>query len=98
MADTLQTVFVWTRVAEVSNGSNTILLGTQHAPERDAGLGRLAIAEAQRRRLERLKPPVARIAHGRPVILTDDRAPVELLTDHIVLKELWSGLAFGRST
>lgn len=88
VARTLGTVFQNVAGVDVPNGANTILVATRHSLARVAGLERLEVGADVRRRLERLTPLRPWQRHGDAPILTDERAPVELLTDGIVLRRL----------
>ena len=82
--------------ADVPGSSNTILVGTDHPLSEAVGLAALGLAAAQTSELEQL-PPVRNwpISAG-ATVLTDDRAPVELLTDRIILDTLWDSLTGAR--
>jgi len=96
VARTLASVFPQVRGADVDNRSNTVLVGTRHHPAQDAGLAALPLRDGLRKRLAR------RCAGLRPweiptdaPLLTDEVAPVELLTDRIVLRRLLESLGLG---
>jgi MFS family permease len=86
LAATLAEVFPVVRGADVRNGSNTILLGSQHGAEADAGLRALGLEPRALARLLRLDTPTPWEIDPAAPLLSDDRAPVELLTDMIVLR------------
>ena len=77
--------------------SNTILVATRHPADRDAGLGRLGLPERIERRLQSLDPVKPWEIRADALVLTDDRAPVELLTDRILLRRIWPALGGGDS-
>jgi len=89
VAATVAKVFPHVHGVDVAGGSNTILAGTEHALASSAGIGALGLPDEQARLLASLDPlqPWPTVP-GAPV-LTDDLAPVESLTDRIVLRELW---------
>ena len=86
LAATLAGSFPHVRGVDVRNGSNTVLLGSHHGAERDAGLAALGLPPRELARLRRLSPPTSWQLDPLAPVLTDDRAPVELLTDLIVLR------------
>ncbi len=96
LAATLAEVFPHVRGADVRNGSNTILLGSQHGGDDDAGLAALDLEPRALARLRRLTPPAAWQVDPSAPLLTDDRAPVELLTDMIVLRASMRIFGLGR--
>ncbi len=88
VARTMGEVFPFVRGRDVDNESNTILVATRHEPSLDAGADGLGLCRsyaARFRQVQSIEP--WRPAPGAPV-LTDDRAPVEILTDKIVLRSL----------
>jgi len=96
LAATLSGVFPVVRGADVRNGSNTVLVGSRHGADEDAGLGALGLGSRDLARLSRLTPPGLWEIDPSAPRLTDDRAPVELLTDIIVLRSSLRLLGLGR--
>ncbi len=99
VARTLASVFPTVLAADASNRSNTLLVATAHAADQAQG----PLALALPRSLEARYGLRARFAgHWRRFhpalvdpaapLLTDDHAPVEWLTDRIVLRTLWKEL------
>ncbi len=91
VARTLAEVYPTVRGADVDNESNTMLVAGRHDPSLDVGADGLGLdrkVAARMRQIERIATWSP--AEGSPV-LTDDRAPVELLTDRIVLRSLLGG-------
>jgi spermidine synthase len=87
VARTAGSVFTHVEGVDVGN-ANTILVAAHHAPSRARGVDELGLPAPIARRLRALAPlhrwqPAA----GAP-ILVDDHAPVELMTDTIVLGRL----------
>ncbi|MEL6179865.1 MAG: fused MFS/spermidine synthase, partial [Myxococcota bacterium] len=86
IVQTLKTQFPRVDGVDVGN-SNTVLVAARHSADRDVGLGGLGLDRHTQRRLR-----------GRPLrpwtpspdapVLTDDRAPVEWLTDQVIFKTL----------
>lgn len=91
VARTLKSVFKNVRGADMPNDSNTILVGTNHNSDADAGINRLNISDEAAKRFQSLTPPQSWNISKNAPLLTDDKAPVELLTDTIVLRRLWRG-------
>lgn len=89
VARTLGTSFREVSAVDAPNASNTILVGTEHPLTASAGIAALDLPAAQR-------VPLGELAPLRPVsppssapVLSDDDAPVEALTDRLVLGEIW---------
>ncbi|HEU4578428.1 MAG TPA: fused MFS/spermidine synthase [Polyangiaceae bacterium] len=97
VAATLASTYRHVSGVNVPGSSNTILVGTEHPLSEAVGLAGLGAPAAATGELEQL-PPVRSwpIEAGAPV-LTDDRAPVELLTDRIILDVLWRSLEGARA-
>jgi len=91
VARTAAQVFPEVRGADLPSGWNTILVLSRHPGSAQAGLARLGLSAEVGRRLARL-PSLRRwpLSPSAP-ILTDDHAPVEALTDRIVLRRLLGG-------
>lgn len=88
VARTMSEVFPHVRGADVDNESNTMLVATRHGPAADVGADGLGIDRAMAVRFRQIQAiPPWEPEPGAPV-LTDDRAPVEMLTDRIVLYSL----------
>jgi spermidine synthase len=89
VAATLTQVFPHVNGVDVIGGSNTILAGTEHPLSNGAGLDALGLPADQTRILAALPPLQPWTLVPDALVLTDDLAPVESLTDRIVLRELW---------
>jgi spermidine synthase len=92
LARTLAAVFPHVQAADAPNRSNTLLAATAHDPARAVGVEGLFVSAEARAVLRDL---ASRHAPMKPAwwpegaaLLTDDRAPVEWLTDRIVWREL----------
>jgi len=90
MARTAGEVFAHVRGADANQRWNTVLVVTRHPPEQDAGLSPLGLPHVAAQRLRRLPPLRPWPEQPGAPVLTDDRAPVEALTDWIVLRRLLS--------
>lgn len=88
IAATLAQVFPQVHGVDVG-GSNTILAGTEHPLSTGAGLAALGLPADQTRLLAELAPLQPWTSAPGALVLTDDLAPVESLTDRIVLREIW---------
>jgi spermidine synthase len=92
IARTAATAFPHVRRADLANGVNSLLVATHHAPAEDLGFARLPVTPQHAAELARVaaRMPQARRATWSPTtpVLTDDRAPVEWLTDRTVLRAL----------
>lgn len=89
VATTLETSFRHVSGANVPHATNTILVATDHRLEEAGGERNVRFDDAERRDLADLAPlaPWVVPAAAR-IVATDDRAPVEWLTNGIVLREL----------
>ncbi len=96
LAATLAGVFPVVRGVDVRNGSNTVLLGSHHDAQQDAGLEALGLGGRELARLRRLTAPSPWVVDPSAPLLSDDRAPVELLTDMIVLRSSLRFLGLGQ--
>jgi spermidine synthase len=88
IARTLSEVFPHLWGAEVRNQSNAILVAAEHPFEEAVGLGALGLPTSARlhlRRLRRLRP--WKVQPKAPV-LTDDLAPVEWMTDLVLIQHM----------
>lgn len=97
ISQTLQSVFAHLQGVDLPNGANTILVAAQHAPARAAGLAGTPLPEPMQQRLSSLPPARPRLVPADAPVLTDNLAPVELLTDQIVVRRLLERL-FGPSS
>ena len=88
VARTAGVVFAFVRGADARNSSNTILVATGHPPRHDRGLRSLGLPPRVRDRLAHLPRLRPWRAPDDAPLLTDDRAPVEALTDGIVLRRI----------
>jgi spermidine synthase len=95
VAHTLGQVFPQVLGADVYNNSNTILVATRHAPQRMAGIASLGLPAEAQKALERLAMPQPWQVPPGAMVLTDEVAPVEWLTDRIFLRHVLR--AFQRS-
>ncbi|MBN1336565.1 MAG: fused MFS/spermidine synthase [Deltaproteobacteria bacterium] len=87
VAATLAAVFPTVRGADVPGAPNTILVASRHPPALDVGLAALSLPEDTTATLDRLPPLRPWLPEGVRV-LTDDHAPVEWLTDRVLLRRL----------
>ena len=85
---TLTTVFDHLQRADVANRSNAFLVATDHAPDRMVGLEALELDRAAHRHLEKLNAPTPFRPDPNAPLLTDDRAPVEWITDLTLIKHV----------
>ncbi|MCL2012309.1 MAG: fused MFS/spermidine synthase [Cystobacterineae bacterium] len=88
VAHTLKQVFPQVLGVDVANHSNTILVATRHAPQKMAGLAALQLPLRAHRALERLAMPQPWPVPPGAMVLTDEVAPVEWLTDKIFLQHV----------
>jgi spermidine synthase len=95
IARTLAEVLPQVRGVDVPELPNTMLVGTRHPATEDAGLAGLRLPEAVAAELRRLPSPSTWTPAPDAPILTDDRAPVEGLTDRVLLRRLWITLRDG---
>jgi hypothetical protein len=97
VASTLQAVFPHLNGANVQHTTNTILVASDHALEAAGGERNVRFSGAERAELAALEPLAPWIVpDSKRIVLTDDRAPVEWLTNLIVLREL-ARMTGGRS-
>ncbi len=85
---TLRSVFPHVLGVDLSNDSNTIVVATRHHPRRYAGLKRMNIPIKWQERLKSLPSPHFWRYRSHPLLLTDNVAPVEWLTDRIIFRQL----------
>jgi len=84
----MQEVFPVVRGVDVASLPNTIVVATRHDPSQDAGISALQLPVPVARELAAL-PPIARLVIPADTpVWTDDLAPVESVTDRIVLRRL----------
>jgi spermidine synthase len=87
VAGTLCRVFPYVQAADASNRSNTILVGTRHAPGRAVGLRGLRVDAVTLRKLRSIAATLKPFALFTPdrgtATLSDDHAPIEWLTDRV---------------
>jgi spermidine synthase len=88
VARTLAGSFRHVAGADVPLASNTILVATEHPLGEGAGIESLALPRQDKHALGTLTA-LRPWAHVPGPVLTDDHAPVESLTDRIVLRELF---------
>ena len=88
VARTMSQVFPVVRGSDVDNLVNTILVATRHDSTLDAGIDALDLDFAIATRFRVVGAARVWSPDESAPILTDDRAPVELLTDRIVLHSL----------
>lgn len=87
IAKTLQTLFARVDGVDVRQ-SNTVLMAARHPRSQDAGLDSLGLEPNHRRRL-RARPLKPWKPAEDAIVLTDDRAPVEWMTDGIILSAIF---------
>ncbi len=88
VAATLARVFPHVLGVDVPNPSNTMLVAMEHVPEEMVGVSRLGLEASVAVQLGRLpRPKPWRIPSDAPV-LTDDLAPLEWMTDRIMLRRM----------
>jgi len=87
VARTAADVFPRVRGADAGR-YNTILVATEHGPAQEAGLDALGLPAAARRHLARRRPLRPWSVRSDAPLLTDDHAPVEAITDRIVIRRL----------
>ncbi len=85
---TANAVFAVVRAVDASRDMNTLLVATEHLPAQDIGVAALRLPADVARRLAALPQPQFRAARADAWLLTDERAPLELLTDWTVLARL----------
>ena len=95
MARTLAASFPHVSGVDVPRVTNTILVATTHPLAASAGISVLGLPDRETRLLKGLPPLHAWVAPRTAPVLTDDHAPIEALTDRIVLRELWRLFAGG---
>jgi spermidine synthase len=95
VAHTLAQVLPVVRAVDVPARPNTIVVGTRHGAQSDAGLSSLGLPRHVERALASLPTLEPWKATGHPMVLTDDRAPVEGLTDGVIVRRVWSVLRGG---
>lgn len=84
----IQEVFPVVRGVDVPSHPNTIVVATRHDASEDAGISGLQLPAGVARELAAL-PSISRLAIPADApVWTDDRAPVESVTDGIVLRRL----------
>lgn len=90
VASTLQTTFPHVSGVSPSGTTNTLLVATSHPLSASVGLSFASLPDEERRVFESLSPmrPWSVPAASRRVLI-DDCAPVEWLTNMIVLREIW---------
>lgn len=89
VASTLETVFPYVSGANVKHTTNTILVATAHPLSAAGGARNVRFSERENAELGDLAPLEPwKVPDGERLVLTDDRAPVEWLTNVIVLREL----------
>ncbi len=88
VAVTLGAVFPLVRGSDVPGHPNTILVASRHPPALDAGLAALGLPDGPAATLRRLPVPRPWAPPPGTAVLTDDRAPVEWLTDRVILRRL----------
>lgn len=90
VASTMATAFPFVSGANVGQATNTILVGTAHDLSERGGANGVAFSESERAELRALAPLVPwTVPPSQQLVLTDDAAPVEWLTNRIVLRELF---------
>jgi hypothetical protein len=85
----LKQVFPHVLGADVSNNANTILIATRHDPQTMAGIASLGLPMKAERALEQLAMPRYWQTPPDALVLTDEVAPVEWLTDRIFLRHIF---------
>jgi spermidine synthase len=89
VAATLAQTYRYVSGVDVPGVSNTILVGTDQPLSQSVGLAALGLPAEQASALESLPPPHPWSISAAAGVFTDDRAPVEMLTDRIVTDQLW---------
>lgn len=89
---TAREVFPHVAAVDVPRTYNTILYAGEHPLSEAVGLNSLGLLPEHRMLLGRLSTPGPWDVPPSTSVLTDDRAPVEWLTDLIVLRLFWEGL------
>lgn len=89
IARTLSEVFPQLWGAEVRNQSNAILVGARHPIGEAVGLEALKLPAQERLRLRKLRRLKPWRLHADAPVLTDDHAPVEWMTDLVLLRHMW---------
>jgi hypothetical protein len=88
VAKTMQTAFPHVRGVDVFNTTNSILVGTDHGADADIGVAALPVPAFDRGVLKNLDPLQPWSPPEDARVLTDDCAPIEWLTNRIILREL----------
>jgi len=89
VARTLAASFPHVSGVDVRRATNTILVAAEHPLTASAGVAALGLPRGEARILSGLAPLHAWVPVTTAPLLTDDHAPIEALTDRIVLRELW---------
>lgn len=89
IASTLEVVFAHVSGVDVPNTTNSILVASAHPLVEAGGSRNVRFNARERSELAEL-PPLARwsVPPEQRIVLTDDRAPIEWLTNRVVLREL----------
>ena len=85
---TVRTSFEHLQRANLRNRSNALLVATDHGPENMVGLQALGLRPIYARRLARLRRPEPFEPAERAIVLTDDHAPIEWMTDLTLLEHV----------
>lgn len=89
IASTLQTAFRYVHGTDVPHATNTILVATDHPLSEAGGTKNVGFDAAELASLSDLVPlALWAVPADQRLVLTDDRAPVEWLTNTIVFREL----------
>jgi spermidine synthase len=89
VSTTLAMVFPVVRGVDVPDMPNTLLVATRHPVSEDAGVEKLGLSGDLAGDLRHLPVPRTWTPAAGAMVLTDDRAPVEALTDRVIVRRLW---------
>jgi hypothetical protein len=95
LARTLTAAFPHVSAVDVPRATNSILVAAEHPLAASAGIDALGLPPTEAHVLHELAPLRPWTVVPTAPVLTDDDAPVELLTDRVVLRELWRSFTGG---
>jgi spermidine synthase len=97
IARTMSTVMAVVRGVDVPSHPNTMLVATRHDPTADAGLQASGYSANVVSKLTPLPTPKTLSIPPNTPVFTDDHAPVEAITDSLVLRRVLSLMRHGWS-